>query len=140
MQNLTILAALLPLAGVLVGAILQYAFGRTLENRKQLTLEKGRVYADYFEAVAAAASLGSSREILSRVANAKSRICIYGSPAVIRCLHDFESAGAVTSTDEGRSAIAELVAAMRCDMGISGDGISDVVLRRILFGKAPKAQ
>jgi hypothetical protein len=131
-----ILTALLSLAGVLVGAGLQYAFGRTLEVRKQLILQKGQAYADYFRAVAAAAKRGSSSEVLALVADAKMRICIYGSPAVVRCLYEFERAGAATDSEAGHAAIAELLASMRRDMGMVDASISQADLRHIVFGAA----
>ena len=43
--------ALLSVLGVLVGAYLQYFFGRSLEARKQLTLQKSQSYIDYFRSV-----------------------------------------------------------------------------------------
>jgi hypothetical protein len=98
MQTIPAIVAVLPFLGVLIGAALQYFFGRTLEIEKQLTLRKGEAYADYYRAVALLATKDRSGDNVSLAAEAKTRICIYGSVAVVRRLAGFEHAGAKAST------------------------------------------
>jgi hypothetical protein len=86
--------AILSLVGVLLGAGLQYYFGRTLEGRKQLALQRSQAYVDYFKAVASVAQHGRSKDNLAQTADAKVRVCIYGSPTVIKHLSAFEATGA----------------------------------------------
>jgi hypothetical protein len=53
-----LLIAVLPVAGVLMGAALQFFFGRSLEARKQLTVQRADSYIDFFRAVAALPRIG----------------------------------------------------------------------------------
>jgi hypothetical protein len=132
------LTAILPplgvLLGVTLGAALQYYFGRTLEGRKQLALQRAQAYVDYFKAVALVAQHGGGKDHLAMVADAKVRVCIYGSPTVIRCLSAFESAGAVINTTDGAAAIMELLRAMRNDTGMGDSGIGQQDFQRIVLG------
>ncbi len=83
MQSLSALSTALPLLVVLVGGVLGYFSGRLLDNRRQLVLQKGQAYADYLKALANAATAHPTAETLTLATDAKTRICIYGSPAVI---------------------------------------------------------
>jgi hypothetical protein len=133
------LTTIAPLLGALVAAALGYIFGRLLETRKQLTLQKGQAYADYLKALAMAANQSSSKDILALAADAKTRVCIYGAPAVIQHLAAFERAGARIESDESRAVVADLVKAMRIDMGIADGRVRQTDLHDILFGpKGPR--
>ena len=134
MQISSPLIALLPLAGVLVGALLQHFLGRTLELQKYLSSKKGEAYADYFRAVAAISTKGPSDDRLSHAAEAKTRICIYGSAEAISCLGDFERSGAKTGTAEGRTAIVSFLRAARRDMKLAGPEVEEHRFLEILFG------
>ena len=130
-----LLSALPPLVGVLVGASLQYAFGRTLELRKHLQSQKAQAYADYCRAFSSIATVGRSKEALSQLTDAKTRVCIYGSPSVVRLLGEFEREGAKTDTGERRRLVSNLVAAMRADIGGSGRSPANAEdLGVVLFG------
>jgi hypothetical protein len=134
MQLLTGLSTAIPLAAVLIGAALGYVSGRLLETRKQLTLQKGQAYADYLKALAMAATDRKSTSAVGLAADAKTRVCIYGSPAVVRALAGFEQAGARVAGETGQAAVAQLVKTMRADMGVSGAKIEEGDLRMVLFG------
>lgn len=69
------LIAALSLAGVLIGAALQYAFGQRLEHRKQFGVQRSQAYTDFFRAMSALAQ-DRSKEQLALAADAKTRICI----------------------------------------------------------------
>jgi len=132
MQALTIAA--LPLIGVLIGAALQYAFGQRLEARKQLGVQKAQAYIDFFRAVAALGQ-NRSKEQLALAADAKTRICIYGSTVVIKKLGDFERAGSTATQTAGQAALVELLEAMRGDVTSTGPSLQREDLMRILFGQ-----
>lgn len=134
MQSMAGFAAIVPLVGILIGTALGYFSGRLLETQKQLTLQKGQAYADYLKALATAATQSRSREILSLAADAKTRICIYGSRAVIRQLGIFEKSGAKIESAESRAVVSDLIKVMRRDMGVFGDAVSQTDLHDILFG------
>jgi hypothetical protein len=128
------LTAILSLTGVAIGAGLQYYFGRNLEGRKQLAMQRAQAYVDYFKGVALTAQHGRSKDHLAMVADAKTRICLYGSPKVIQSLSTFESSGAVLTSAESQAAMMILLKAMRDDTGMSAAGISEEDFQKIIFG------
>ncbi|MDO8296918.1 MAG: hypothetical protein Q7T19_10840 [Caulobacter sp.] len=125
---------LLPLLGVLLGAGLQYLFNRSLEGRRQLVAQKSLAYADYFRSFATIARSGSSKDALAVNADAKTRVCIYGSPRVISRLADFERAGATTHSESERQIVLNLLSAMRRDIGTRRNEVGLDDLNAVLFG------
>ena len=132
MQALMIAA--LSLVGVLIGATLQFAFGQRLEARKQLSAQKAQAYIDFFRAVAASRH-DRSNEQLTLAADAKTRICIYGSTPVVQKLGDFERAGATAASPIGQAALIALLVAMRMDVTNERFSLQPPDLMRILFQK-----
>lgn len=129
-----LIVAALPLLGVLIGAALQYGFGQRLEGRKLLVAQKALAYSDFIRATAAS---GRSRDAdkLALIADAKTRICIYGSFEVVQNLSDFDKSGAIARQREGQDALAALFSAMRKD--VTGRGFSgrEDVFVPLLFGR-----
>lgn len=134
MQTQTILVAIFSLCGVALGAGLQFLFGRALETRRQFTLQRSQSYIDYFKVVALIAQNGRSKENLSMAADAKVRICIYASAAVIKRLSEFEVSGANTGAQEGRAIMLRLLDEMRRDVGKDDHAVSETSLQDVLFG------
>lgn len=135
----TIIAGILPLAGVALGAGLQYYFSRSSEERKQLSLLRTQAYVDYLSAVAkfaqAAKTNPSERnKLLAEAADAKTRICIYGSKIIVNLLADFERQGAKLSSGESNAIFLKLCAQMRSEGLGSETPISTDNLEMILFG------
>jgi len=135
MEFSRVLFALLPtIAGLFVGAGLQYLFGRTLELRKQLQMAKGSAYSDYCRAFASIATAGRSKEALGQLADAKTRVCIYGSPLVVERLAEFERSGSNTGHSSSRHLVWRLVLAMRQDIGGRSATPAEGDLEIILLG------
>lgn len=88
--------------------------------------------SDYFKAVVLLAQHGKSKDALALAADAKVRACIYGSPAVIKRLSDFEKAGASVNSSNGAATIIALLAEMRRDAGTIDGGITQKEFRDIL--------
>lgn len=132
--------AILSLTGVLLGAGLQYYFGRALEGRKQLALQRSQAYVDYFRALAGTAQHGGTKDNLAQAADAKVRVCIYGSPEVIRRLSAFEATGAAINSPESAKLILGLLSAMRKDTGMSDDGIGQPDFHNIVLGPKFRAE
>ena len=128
------LTATLPLLGVLIGAGLQYLFGRTLEGRKQIQSQKAQAYADFFKAVAAIAKFDQTKDNLSQLADAKTRICVYGSKEVIAALGEFERSGARLDNPDSKKLIIRVLGHMRRDVGVSVRAPSVSDLSWIIFG------
>jgi hypothetical protein len=134
-----LMVAALSLLSVLIGAALQYAFGQRLEARKQLSAQRAQAYIDFFRATAALGQ-GRSKEQLVLAADAKTRICIYGSATVVQRLGDFERTGATAANAGGQEALIALIAlmgAMREDVTNSGISLRQDDLIHILFGHGP---
>ena len=128
--------ALFSILGIVVGASLHYVFSRFLEGRKHLRLLQTEAYADYLRGVAEAAHHDltvSEVQIHARIANARARIALYGSPNVVTLLADFEKAGNAIITNEQHEAFICLVKAMRGD-----DHVENAALELVLMG-SPKA-
>lgn len=129
-----VVTATLPLMGVAVGAGLQYWFGRALETRKQSALQRIQAYSDYFKSAAQLSKQGRSGENMAFATDAKVRVCLYGSAAVIRCLYDLDLAGNDLTSPEGRAAVTALLVEMRRDGSVASGDVSDEVLRGVLLG------
>lgn len=134
MWNQGAITAGLALFGVMLGAGLQYISGRALEGRKELSLQRSQAYADFFKAIALVAQYGASKDNLAMAADAKVRVCIYGSPRVIRLLGNFEMSGPVLDSAEAFQIVTELLKEMRKDTGMDCRGIEERDLQNILFG------
>jgi hypothetical protein len=119
--------------GVIVGAGLQYLFTRFLEERKHRQSLKTAAYTDYIRAVAEAAHIALQDQrpaIFARLADAKTRICLYGSPEVVTALAGFESQGGIIGNDQQREAFLKAVEAMREDSHVQA-----ARLEILLFGE-----
>lgn len=127
-------AAIFSMIGVALGAALQHYFSRALESRKQLALQRSQAYVDYFKAVALLAQCGREPDYLAMAADAKVRVCMYGSPEVIKRLWEFETAGAAVTTSPGNVAIIALLSEMRKDTGATGGDIEPQMLHAIVLG------
>ena len=129
----TVIGALLPLLGVLVGAALQYWFSRTAESRKQIETLQRQSYADYLRAVAKVAHAQSAearRTAVADAADAKARIAVYGSAAVVEALAKLEEAGPILDNPPSVDCFLKLALAMRSE----GDRPSIDALRMVLVG------
>src|SRR6266404_5430207 len=124
--------AIFTVLGIVIGAILTFLFTRRHEYEKQKRLLITQAYFDYLRAVADAAHLNlesNEAEIFARLADAKTRICLYGSHEVVILLAAFEKEGGVIGNAQQRHLFASLILAMR---GNSKVPSSD--LETVLFG------
>lgn len=74
--------------------------------------------------------------LFARAADAKTRICLYGSKDVITSLAAFERAGGMLRNEKQREAFMRLVTAMRCDPEIDGSELNKFCLARGQHNKA----
>src|SRR5208282_3144224 len=99
--------AVLPVIGVLVGASLQYLFTRYLETQRHQRELRTQAYLDYLKSVSGLAHLNEpqgsqERDLLASAADAKARICVYGSSQVIQAFASFERLGAEVASPAQR--------------------------------------
>src|SRR5437879_6539073 len=103
----------------MVGAALQYFYGRSLEQTKHFRELRSRAYVDFLSAVAALAAPRNGTE--SEVANlrlltdAKIRIATYGSKNAVVALAAFCRTNQVLGSAPANSAFIRLVREMRRD-------------------------
>jgi hypothetical protein len=131
--------AILPLVGVLIGGGLQYLSNTSLERRKHLSSLRAAAYADYFRAVSSLATAGRSSAAVSALAEAKGRMCLYGSPRVLGRLAQLERHGANLASPDARAAILDIVSEARKDTTSTGASVENADLSLILFGSHPTA-
>jgi hypothetical protein len=116
------LVTILPFIGVLIGAFLQFTFTRYLEAQRHHRDLRTQAYLDYLKSVSGLAHLNEpngsqERDLLTGAADAKARICLYGSAEVIRAFAQFERLGAMLSTPSEQQAFVAMIASMRKDSG-----------------------
>ena len=123
--------AFLPLVGVIVGGALQFWLSRSAEREKHTEVLRAQAYADYLRAVAAAGHLRSDEDLRDAhrdAADAKTRIVVYGSAAVVSALARFEEAGAALNNGRADAAFITLVSAMRHNNAVVADRDIELVL------------
>jgi hypothetical protein len=136
--------AILTLLGAVVGAALQYFFTRHLEDQKHYRGLRTQAYTDYLKSVCEQAQLivqpqsKESREIFAKTADAKARICLYGSVRAVEAFAEFERLGATMRTKEHRRAFSKMVEIMRSDSG-SAQGVPIENLELVLMGHRDEA-
>jgi hypothetical protein len=114
--------AIFSFLGIIIGASLQYFFTRHLDNQKHRRELRTKAYTDYLNCVCELANFGrrqsqEGRELSAKTADAKARICLYGSPSAVSSFATFERLGATMNTAEQCTAFTTMVAIMRNDSG-----------------------
>lgn len=146
MNNVNInIVAMLPLLGVIVGAILQHFLSRTNEKKKQYDTLKTQAYIDYLKAVskfaqAAKTDPNTRMQLISEAADAKARICVYGSKLAIEKLASFEDNGPVLSEQKSLDIFIELCSIMRDESATTQEAVSSQDIELVLFGKQQRSR
>lgn len=130
---------ILSLVGLVLGAVLQFLFTRHLDGKKHQRALRARVYADYLICVAEHANSGVLRitpkacAVALKAADAKCRICLYGSLETIEAFAEFERLGANMRTEAQHLAFSKIVRQMREDSS-KKDGVPLADLEVVLLG------
>lgn len=122
------LSSWIPLLVAVCAAVMAFASGALIERSKRRSSLRIEAYADYLSAIARSSTLGDSHKVLADAALAKCKIVIHGSAEVINALREFEQAGAVAKTNQGRERLISLVVAMRGDTKVSRGDIAKLLL------------
>ena len=136
-------AAIASLVGIVLGAFIQFYFSKYLEQQRHRREIRTKAYTDYLNCVSDHANQrydrqsSEGRALGARTADAKCRICLYGSSKAIETFAKFERLGATMNTDEQCDAFVNMVAAMRND-SINDVSIESENLRLVLLGKGQK--
>lgn len=136
----TLLIGLLPIVGVIVGASLQYLFSRFGEKRKQLEVLRNQAYVDYLRSVAQLAHVGKTDpkkrpELLAVAAEAKARICVFGSAKVIEALASFEKGVPILDSPDSRTRLLVICNEMRRQSLGESEVVEAENLALVLFGR-----
>lgn len=113
------ITAILPMIGVLLGAIVQYRISKSTEDYKQQQSLRTQAYADFLRGTAGvgiaqrAANKNKELENLMLMMDAKARICVYGSKPVVDKLADFWRNGATLDTPDHMLDFVRVCQAMR---------------------------
>ena len=115
----SIMYAVLPIVGVLIGATLQYLFSRFSEKQKHQQNLRTQAYVDFLRGVAGATiaqrnkDKDKEQEFTILVVDAKARITVYGRKEIIEAIANFWRAGAKVDTQEGKKLFVSICQAMR---------------------------
>jgi hypothetical protein len=128
--------AVIGLIGALVGGVLQAVFARRHEAAKFQREAKKEIYTDFLSAISAMGTAVPNTtahdEARTRLVEAKARIALYGSPAVIDNLATFSSYPDL-SHEPAKAAFAETIKEMRLDVGEPFDYRFATLVRKILL-------
>lgn len=141
-MNITLVVALIGLAGVLASAVVQYYLGRQAEVNKKIVEIRAQAYLDLLNSaseIAASAKYDEGRKLeqFQKLSQAKTRVVLIGSNEVVKAVNDFWMDYGVLNSNEAVFAFSSIVSAMRKDL--SGQtSLPDKLLSQALFGKEAK--
>jgi hypothetical protein len=136
-----VLTSVLPVLGVLLGAGLQYYFSRASDTRKQLETLRTTAYIDFIRSVSALATyqrlnnpaMAGEAELL--MTDAKTRIAVYGSNAVVNAIAAFWRGGAVLDTPERMRAFTGILQKIRTECLPPAQAVLDREINQLLFSE-----
>jgi hypothetical protein len=119
--------------------------GRRSETIKQLQVLRTAAYVDFIRAVAGLAALQKEpvqerehflkgTELIMLLADAKSRIAIYGSESVVAAMANFLRAGSVLDTPKRAKEFTAVCQKMRSDSRPKPGEVTDQDVHFLLFG------
>ena len=136
---LIIIAPITGLLGIFVGAFLQAHFTRKNQKSSHFSELQNRAYADFLNAtsnIAVFQRKGQREKVsneLSRLADAKSRICVYGDSIVIKKMAEFFRNGGTLQTESEILSFTRLCLAIRISVGIKKDKLCSTDISQLLF-------
>jgi len=131
--------ALLPMVGIIIGAILQYSFSRHSDELKHQKNLKTQAYVDFLKGVSGLTvayrnnDKNKEQEFMTLLVDAKTRISIYGSKEVIQKIANFWRADAQVDTPEQKHLFIEICQAMRSDNLKKDQQVENKDISQLLF-------
>jgi hypothetical protein len=120
---------LLPFFTAIVGAAIAFLFAIKIEYKKKRIDERTKAYVDYVRAVVAM-KFNNSKEGIANLTDAKARISIYGSAAVIQFMSIFAETSMVLNNDESIIRFLKIIECMRDE---TSNFVEPENLRKVLF-------
>jgi hypothetical protein len=138
-MDIKLIVALIGLLGVAASTLVQYYLGSRSEKVKKSVEIQSQAYLDLLNVVAEIASSskqGRDRNLeqFKKLTQAKSRVVLLGSNAVVENVHIFFTKYGDLKSDESLKSFSKIIYAMRNDIS-SEKSLSDVVLLESLFNK-----
>ena len=134
-----VLVPIIGVVGIVVGALLQGLFIRKNQKAHNLSELQNRAYSDFLNAVSkiAVGQRNNQRSVvtdeLSNLADAKSRICVYGDSNVVNHLAIFLRAGGTLQTEEEILSFTHLCMEIRKSVGMQDKGLFASDISQLLF-------
>lgn len=110
---------IIPVICVIIGALLQFFLSKKSDERKQQNLLKVTAYTDFIKGLAGLAIFHKQRDTSKEmeyrmlVADAKSRICVYGDDTVIKKISHFLRNGGSIVTPDSYKIFVDIIVEIR---------------------------
>lgn len=133
------LVPIIGIIGVVVGASLQGFFNRKNQKANNLSDLQNNAYSDFLNSVSkiAVVQRKNQRELvaeeLSKLADAKSRICVYGDTNVVHHLAAFLRQGGTLQTEQEILSFTKLCLEIRKSVGMQAKELYSSDISQLLF-------
>lgn len=134
-----VLVPIIGVIGIIVGALLQGFFNRKNQKAHNLSELQNNAYSDFLNAVSniAVAQRKNNRDVitdgLSNLADAKSRICVYGDSNVVNHLAIFLRSGGTLQTEQELLSFTHLCMEIRKSVGMQDKKLLASDISQLLF-------
>jgi uncharacterized protein (DUF433 family) len=137
---ISVVTAMIAVTGVLLGAGAQYFFSQRTDVDNQYRLLRTNAYVDFIKSTAGIAIAqkmndpAKQLEFTIQLTDAKSRIGLYGSKAVVSATADFFRKYAALKSPEALSSFSSIVTTMRAETRGGDEKIPNADVGQLLFG------
>lgn len=137
----SLMYTLLPIVGIIIGALLQYIFSKHSEELKHQQNLKTQAYVDFLKGVSGITvthrnnNKTKEQEYTTLLVDAKTRISIYGSKEVIQKIANFWRSDAKVDTPEEKHLFIEICQAMRSDSLKKDQRVENKDISQLLFSE-----
>jgi hypothetical protein len=138
-EYLIFVAPVIGLIGVFLGAYIQSMFARKNQEKNSLAEQRNKAYADFLNAASkiAVAQRLDKRDVvvteLANLADAKSRICVYGNSDVVQKLAVFLRHGGTLQTESEILSFTKLCYSIRESVGLKRSDLKLSDISQLLF-------
>lgn len=137
--DFVVLVPVIGVLGVVLGALLQGVFNRKNQKVNNLSELQNKAYSDFLNSVSkiAVAQRKSQRNVvneeLANLADAKSRICVYGDSVVVQGLAEFLRLGGTLQTEQEILSFTRLCLQIRKSVGMQDKELFSSDISQLLF-------
>ena len=138
-SEFVIFVPIIGVLGIVIGALLQGFFNRKNQKAHNLSELQNSAYSDFLNAVSkiAVGQRNNQRNVvndeLSKLADAKSRICVYGDSNVVNHLAKFLRSGGTLQTEQEILSFTNLCMEIRKSVGMQDKDLFASDISQLLF-------